>query len=153
MGETWKLPLGVKLIIGFHLASFVILFFGQSLAVVAYDRVADWGLQEPSALLDPVIVQVNRSIGLTDTIIMLPLHAIAAAGLLQMRFYGAVASWLVFGMTMYWPLLFWTAQGFYAAAGTRHVPTSTMAIIVPAACMLIAIWGSWYLYRNRDLLR
>jgi len=147
------LPLGVKVIIGFHIFSFVIWFFGQSMAVVAYDRVAEWGLQDPSALIDPVIVQINRAIGLTDTIVMLPLFIVAAVGLYRRRFYGAVASWLAFGMTVYWPVVFWCSQAFYAQAGIKHAPTQPVAIILPGALLLIACWGSWYLARNRELFQ
>lgn len=147
---TAKLPLGIKVIVGFHIFSFVIWFFGQTVAVVAYDRVAAWGLQEPRALIDPVIVEVNRAIGLTDTLVMLPLFIVGAVGLLRRRFYGAVASWLVFGMTIYWPVVFWCSQGFYEAAGIRHAPVPIAYILLPGALMLIACWGSWYLARSRE---
>ena len=108
VGRT-RLPLGIKVIIGFHVLSLVMWFFGQTMAVVAYDKVAEWGLQGPRALLDPAVVEVNRAIGLADTIVMLPLFILAAIGLIRKRYYGAVASWLVFGMTLYaaaavWPL-------------------------------------------------
>jgi hypothetical protein len=153
MSHSSKLPRGVKLIIGFHLASFVLWFFGQGVAVVAYDTVAAWGLQSPRDLLDPVIVEVNRGIGLADTLIQLPLFIVAAVGLYRLRFYGAVASWLVFGMTLYWPTVFWCTQSFYAAAGIRHQPTPLVTIVVPGAICLIACWGSWYLARRRELFR
>jgi hypothetical protein len=153
MTRTSRLPLGVKVIIGFHVFSFVIWFFGQTIAVVAYDRAAGWGLQDPRALIDPVIVEINRAIGLTDTIIMLPLFIVAAVGLSRKRFYGAVASWLAFGMTLYWPVVFWCSQGFYAAAGIRHAPTQLGYIILPGSLLLIACWGSWYLGRNRELFQ
>jgi hypothetical protein len=153
MSQTAGLPHGVKVIIGFHVFSFVIWFFGQSGAVVSYDKVAEWGLQDPRALVDPVIVQVNRGIGLADTIVMLPLFIVATIGLLRRRFYGAVASWLVFGMTLYWPLVYWCSQGFYAEAGILHQPTSIFAIVLPGSLLLIAGWGSWYLSRNRGLFQ
>jgi hypothetical protein len=142
---------GVKVIIGFHIVSFVIWFCGQSLAVVAYDTVAGWGLQDPRALIDPVIVEVNRGIGLADTLVQLPLFLVAAFGLLRGRFYGAVASWLVFGMTLYWPVVFWCSQFFYAAAGITHQPVSTITVVLPGAIWLFAGWGSWYLARHRVL--
>jgi hypothetical protein len=153
MTRTSGLPLGVKVIIGFHVFSLVIWFFGQSVAVVAYDKVAEWGLQDSRALVDPVIVQVNRAIGLTDTIVMLPLFIVAAVGLIRRRFHGAVASWLVFGMTLYWPVVFWCSQGFYAAASIRHQPTPLGYIILPGSLFLIACWGSWYLARKRELFQ
>ena len=148
-----ELPLGFKVIIVFHVASFVLWFFGQAMAVVAYDQTAEWGLQGPRALLDPAIVEVNRAIGLTDTIVMLPLFLVAALGLSRRRFYGAVASWLVFGMTLYWPVVFWCSQGFYAAAEIRHQPTSAVTVILPGIVWLIAVWGTWYLARTRGQFR
>jgi hypothetical protein len=153
MAMDRPLPTGVKIIVGFHLFSFAIWFFGQTLAVFAYDRVAEWGLQDARALVDPVIVAVNRAIGLTDTIVMLPLFIIAAVGLLRRRFYGAVASWLAFGMTLYWPVLFWCSQGFYAAAGIDHQAMTALYIALPGTLWLIAAWGSWYLGRKRALFR
>lgn len=153
MIQRSKLPLGVKVIIGFHVLSFVIWFLGQTGAVVAYDKAATWGLQDPRALLDPVIVEVNRGIGLADTIIMLPLFIVATVGLIRRRFYGAMASWLVFGMTLYWPVVFWCSQYFYAVASIKHRPTALLTIIMPGSLMLIAGWGSWYLGRNRILFR
>ena len=151
MRQTLSLPLGLKVIIGFHALNLVLWFFGQSLAVVAYDMVADWGLQDKRSVIDPVIVEVNRAIGLTDTVVMLPLFVVAAVGLLQRRFYGAVASWVVFGMTLYWPVLAWASQGFYAAADIAHQPVSLAYIVVPGVAWLVACWGSWYLYHNRNL--
>ena len=145
------LPRGVKVIIGFHLFSLVIWFFGQSVAVVAYDMVAGWGLQDPRALVDPVIVEVNRGIGLADTLLMLPLYLVAVAGLLRRRFVGAVASWHVFGMSLYWPIVFFASQSFYGRAGIEYVPTTVVVATLPIATMLIAGWGSWYLARNRGL--
>jgi hypothetical protein len=151
MTDDAKLPLGVWVLIGFHIFSLVIWFFGQTLAIFAYDTVAGWGLQGARDLLDPVIVEVNRAIGLTDTLVMLPLFVVASIGLSRRRFFGAVASWLVFGMTLYWPVIYWSCQGFYRAAGIAYEPTSAVTIILPGALWLIAVWGTWYLARHRAL--
>lgn len=151
MRHASALPLGLKAIIGFHAVSFVLWFFGQSVAVVAYDTVAGWGLQDQRSLVAPVIVEVNRAIALTDTIVMLPLFAVAAIGLWRKRFYGAVASWLVFGMTLYWPVMAWASQGFYAQSGIAHQPVTLAHVLVPGIAWLVACWGSWYLYRYRSL--
>lgn len=146
-----RYPAGLIVLILFHIFNLVIWFFGQTLAIFDYDMVAAWGLQAPRDLLDPAIVEVNRAIGLTDTLIMLPLFAIAAFGLLGLRFYGAVLSWVVLGLSLYWPVIFWTSQYYYAAAGIRHAPTGVVEIVLPGALWIIAAWGIWYLYRNRAL--
>jgi hypothetical protein len=151
MTRASKIPRGIRVIIGFHIFSFFIWSFGQTGAAINYDKTAEWGLQDPRALVDPVIVAVNRGIGLADTIIMLPFFVVATVGLLRMRFYGAVASWLAFGMTLYWPIEYWCTQGFYAAAGITHVPASPLTVVVPGVFLLVAAWGSWYLGRNRGL--
>jgi hypothetical protein len=118
---------------------------------VSYDAVAEWGFQESRAVLDPVIVEANRAIGLTDTIVMLPLFVVAAFGLIRMRFFGAVASWLAFGMTLYWPTEFWCSKYFYGRADIMSPPPGAMAVVLPGALLLVAVWGSWYLARNRSL--
>ena len=151
MNGDSKLTPGIRVIIGFHIFSLIIWFFGQTLAVFTYDTVAAWGLQGPRDLLDPAIVEVNRGIGLTDTLVMLPLFIVAAVGLFRRRFYGAVASWLVFGMTLYWPVVFWCCQEFYATGGIAHHPTSTATIILPGALWLIAAWGTWCRARHRPV--
>jgi hypothetical protein len=150
MTRDSRLPTGFKVIVGFHVFSFVIWLIGQTGAVVAYDSVAELGLQEPRAVLDPVIVEVHRATGLADTLVMLPMFIVAAVGVLRRRFFGAVASWLAFGMTLYWPVVFWCSQAFFAAAGVDHAPTSVAAIVVPGGLWVIACWGSWYLARNRE---
>lgn len=142
-------PLGLKVIIAFHLISSFLWLIGQTGAVVAYDTVAELGLQDPRSALDPAIVEVNRAIGLADTLVMLPLHALAAFGLLRWRFYGVITSWLVFGVTVYWPIVFWCSQYFYARAGVTHNPTQPVAIILPGIMMVVALWGTWYLAKNR----
>ena len=151
MSPAGKVPTGAKVIVVIHLFSFGLWLVGQTGAVVAYDRVAALGLQGPREMLDPVVVEVNRAIGLADTIVMLPLFLFAAVGILRKRFYGAVGSWLVFGMTLYWPVVFFCSQGFYAAMGVRHQPTSPTVVLLPAALMALALWGSWWLGRNRRL--
>lgn len=151
MTTTGRLPKGVWVIIVFHVVSLVLWLFGQTGAVVSYDTAADWGFQESRAVLDPVIVEVNRGIGLTDTLVMLPLFVVAAVGLVRRQFYGAVASWLAFGMTLYWPTEFWCTKYFYGRAGIMSPFPGVSAIVLPGVLLLVAVWGSWYLAKNRRL--
>ena len=50
--EKLKLPLGIKLIIGYHLLNIVLWTIGQGGAVVAYDAVVEMGLQDARELLN-----------------------------------------------------------------------------------------------------
>ena len=73
MDKQRVMPLGIKLIIGFHILSIIIWVIGQGGAVIAYDTVAQWGLQESRENIDPFILLINRAIGLSDVIIGVPL--------------------------------------------------------------------------------
>ena len=118
-------PFGTKIIIGFFIFSAIVFTIGQGGAVIAYDNVANWGLQfDKSDSADPVVIVVNRGTGLADVIVGVPLFVVAAIGLSRLKFYGAVASWLGFGMNLYWPVVAWTKQRFYVNAGVdaeRHL--------------------------------
>ena len=148
-----RIPAGIKLIIGYHLLNIILWTIGQGGAVIAYDTIASWGLQDPGDLIDPVIVQVNRGIGLADMIAIIPLFIIAATGLWRLKFYGAAASWMAFGWSVYWPVVFWTSQYFFSQNGIKHQPIQMITIIVPAFFGGFALWGSWYLFRNYKSLK
>jgi hypothetical protein len=151
MSRDSALPFGLKAIVAFHILNLLLWTIGQTGAVVAYDWVAGLGLQDDRFSVDPVIVQVNQGIGLADTLVMFPLFLLGIVGLVRQRFYGAVASWMVFGITLYWPVVYWSTQFFYARGGTQHVPISGEAIAVPALFAGVAAWASVYLWRNRGL--
>lgn len=150
MQQTTKIPLGIKIIIGFHLLNIFLWTIGQGGAVISYDTVAEWGLQDPRELIDPVIVKVNRAIGLADVIILIPLFIIATTGLWRLKFYGIVASWLVLGISLYWPVVFWCSQYFYGQAGIKHQSTPVSTNVILTLIILFTGWAIWYLYRNHE---
>ena len=151
MSNTSNLTLPIKIIIAFNLLNVVLWTFGQGYAVIDYDTVAEWDLQARRDLLNPAIVEVNRGIGLADMITLIPLFIIGTIGLWKMRFFGAVASWMAYGITLYWPVVFWCSQLFYGQEGIKYEPTTPEAIIVPVIFILTAAWASWYLYKNHQL--
>ncbi len=151
MHQPARMPLGIKIIIGFHLLSIVLWTIGQGGAVIAYDTVAKWGLQDPRESLDPVIVEVNRGTGFTDFIIQIPLFILAIIGLWRLKFFGAVISWLLLGMTIYWPVIAWSHNYFFARAGVKHHPFGIVTNLIITFIIIFAIWASWYLFRNRKL--
>jgi hypothetical protein len=153
MHQTTKIPSGIKIIIGFHVLSIILWIIGQGGAVIAYDMVAEWGFQDPKNLIDPVIVEVNRAIGLTDIIIQIPLFLLAVIGLWRLRFYGAIASWMVLGITLYWPVVAWAENYFFAQAAVKYQPFDMVTHGILAFIFLFAGWASWYLFRNRKLFR
>jgi len=153
MAQLKKLPTAIKAIIGFHLFNIILWTIGQGGAVISYDTVAKWGLQDPRHLIDPVIVEVNRGIGLADMFMMMPLFVIAVIGLWRSKFYGTVASWMVFGISLYWPVVFFSSQYFYGIAGVKYAPTQVSAIILLSMIILFSLWASWYLFKNYKQLK
>jgi len=153
MDQVAKMPPGIKIIIGFHLLSIVLWTIGQGGAVIAYDTVVKLGIQEPRELVDPVIVEMNRGIGFADFIIQIPLFILAVIGLWRLRFFGAVASWLVLGMTIYWPVVAWANKYFFAQAGVKSHPFDMGTNGFLAFVFVFALWASWYQFRKRKLFQ
>ena len=101
MNKQKKLTLGIKFIIGFFILNIIIFVIGQGGAVVAYDTVAQWGLQDARETIDPIITVINRGIGLADVLIGVPIFILATIGLWRMRFYGVMTSFMVLGISFY----------------------------------------------------
>jgi hypothetical protein len=146
-----KLPLGFKLIIGFLLLNLLMFLVGQGGAVISYDKVAKWGLQEARESIDPVLVVVNRGIGLADVIIAAPLFILAILGLWRLRFYGAICAWMVLGISLYWPAVALSKQFFYIQASVKCEPFNAGVYGVLAFVIIFSLWSAWHLYKNRTL--
>ena len=147
-----KIELGVKFIIGFHILNLIMFVVGQGGAVVSYDTVAEWGLQEARETIDPLIVVINRGIGLADVIIGAPLFLIAIIGLWRQRYWGSVTSWMVFGISLYWTTVAWAKQYFYIQTSIKCEPFNIGTHMVLAFVFLFSLWGSWYLYKKRKCI-
>lgn len=151
MKKQKKLILGIKVIIGFHIINLLFFVVGQGGAVVAYETVAQWGFQEAIESVDPIIVVINRGIGLADVIVAVPIFIVAIIGLWQMRFYGVITSYMVFGISFYWTMVAWMKQHFYVQAAVKCEPFSAGTHGVLAFVFLFSLWASWYLYKKRSL--
>jgi len=151
MGKQKNVPFGLKLIIGFFILNLLMFVIGQGGAVISYDYVAKLGLQEARETIDPVIVVVNRGIGLADVLIGAPLFILAIIGLWRLRFYGAVFSWMVLGISFYWTTVAWAKQSFYIQASLKCQPFDIGVHGVLAFVFVFSIWASWHLFKNRKL--
>lgn len=143
-----KIPFGIKAIIGFHLLNIILWTIGQGGAVISYDTVAEWGLQDLRNLIDPAIVEVNKAVGLADMIILIPLFIVSVFGLWRKKFYGIIFSWLALGITLYWPTVFLCSQYFYGEGGIKHVYTPISTIIFLSVILIFALWSCCYLTIN-----
>ena len=152
MEKQLKVPFSIKLIIGFLILNLIMFVIGQGGAVVSYDYVAKLGLQEARETIDPVIVVINRGIGLADVLIGVPLFILAIIGLWRLRFFGAVFSWMVLGISFYWTTVAWAKQSFYIQASIKCQPFDIGVHGVLAFVFIFSVWASWYLFKNRKLL-
>ena len=151
MKKQNKVPPGFKLIIGFFILNLLMFVIGQGGAVVSYDYVAKLGLQEARETIDPVIVLVNRGIGLADFLIGVPLFIFAIIGLWRLRFFGAVSSWMILGISIYWTTVAWAKQYFYLQASVKSQPFDIGVHAVLAFVFIFSLWASWHLFKNRNL--
>ena len=151
MEKQKKVTLGIKLIIGFFILNLIIFIFGQGGAVVSYDYVAKVGLQEVRETVDPVIVVVNQGIGLADVLIGVPIFILAIIGLWHLSFFGAVFSWMILGISLYWPTVAWAKQFFYIQASVKCEPFNAGVHSVLAFVFIFSVWATWYLFKNRIL--
>ncbi len=152
MGNLRKRPLGVIFIMGFFILSSVFWIVGQGGAIVAYETVAELGLQHDAlGSADPVIIEVNRGIAFGDVVIQLPFFVIGIIGLWRLRFYGAVASWMAMAIHLYWTATAWAKQYFYLSGSIKCEPFPVSLHGALAFFFLFSIWGSWYLFKKRGL--
>ena len=119
--------------------------------MVSYDYVAKLGLQEARETIDPVIVVVNRGIGLADVLTGVPLFILAIIGLWRLRFFGAVFSWMVLGISFYWTAVAWAKQSFYIQASIKSQPFDIGVHCMLAFVFIFSVWASWHLFKNRKL--
>ncbi len=153
MEKQQKVPLGIWLIIAFFVLSIVIWVVGQGGALIAYNTVASFGFQETRESVDPILVEVNRGIAFADVVIQVPLFIFAIIGLGRLKFYGAVTAWITLGVHIYWPTVAWAKQYFYLHAGVKCEPFALSLHGILAFFFLFSVWSSWYLYKNRQLLK
>jgi len=152
MTHRKRRSLGTLVILGFLALCSVIWIIGQGGALVAYDKVAAWGLQQDvRGEVDPAIIPVNRGVAVGDFAIQLPLFLIALVGLWKLRFFGVVAAWMSLSMHWYWTATAWAKQAFYLQAGIQAEPLAVPLQIMMAVICLISLWACWYLYKRREL--
>ena len=77
-----KRPIAFWVIVCFMSVSLVLLLMGQTMALVDYDFVVEFGLQEGVNDVSHYGVQVNRAFGVGDTIIYIPLIVFSIIGLI-----------------------------------------------------------------------
>jgi hypothetical protein len=96
-------PLGFWVIMVFLSLDLLFFLAGQTASLFAYDFTVRMGLQESVDAVGAHGIQVNRSFGLADTFVGVPLMIGSIIGLLLRRTWALTALAAFAGMTLYWP--------------------------------------------------
>ena len=140
--QNKKRPRGFWFVMAFLLFDLLFFLIGQTGALFAYDFMVRIGLQESVQAVGEYGVQVNRSFGLADTVIAIPLMLISLAGLYRRKRWALTTLAAFIGITIYWPVfgagLFFFLKG---VPGYSLVPGAGYSLIL----LLHAAFGIWIL--------
>jgi len=95
-------PVAFWIITVFLLFDLVNYLVGQTASLFAYDFTVSIGLQESEQAIGAYGVQVNRSFGLADTLVGVPLMVLSLIGLILRKPWALATLAAFMGMTLYW---------------------------------------------------
>ena len=125
--------------------SIILMLVGQTMSVFNYDLTVKWGLQESLADVGEFGVQVNRSIGASDTIVYVPLLLASLIGLLKKKRWSLLMTAATAGVSAYWSttilFIFLFSPG---SQGYNYNPPVDIWIFV-LAYLVFGVWGLAYL--------
>mmetsp|Transcript_31030 Transcript_31030/g.61856 ORF Transcript_31030/g.61856 Transcript_31030/m.61856 type:complete len:170 (+) Transcript_31030:228-737(+) len=107
-----KIPVGLTLIIAYHILSLVSWIACHVLSISYYSEFASWGLrdeeEETQSCLTTGLERGEHCLGskifalaFSDFVILIPLVLTSYRGLVIRQSYGATCSWMVFGINIY----------------------------------------------------
>lgn len=111
----------------------------QTYSLLDWEGAVKLGVQNESFAGDSVeraIADVERGVAIADILWVLPITIVAFIGLLRKRFYGFIASMMVFAICVYFPL-------FYAFRESMKVDIKLAAIFLWAIPSILGIIGLW----------
>jgi len=152
--QDHKRPFAFWVITAFMSVSLLLLFMGQTMALIDYDFAVQLGLQEDIKDVSNYGVQVNRAFGAGDTIVYIPLMALSIIGLILRKRWSLLTTAAVMGVSAYWAttivfmLFFLTGTpGYYLEPGLEYW-------LFMAAFIIFGVCGMLYLvFRGDNLLR
>lgn len=149
-----KRPIAFRFIAIFLSASIILMLTGQTMAVFNYDLTVSLGLQESIDQVGALGVQVNRSFGIGDTVIYIPLMFISLVGLFLRKRWALLSTAAVAGVSAYWTVT--VASILLLAPGTpgyNYVPGPEIILFV-ATYLAFGIWCLIYIIlRGDDLIK
>ncbi|MCK5002985.1 MAG: hypothetical protein KAS57_08165 [Gammaproteobacteria bacterium] len=149
-----KRPFAFWLIIGFLSVSFILLFMGQTMALINYDFAVQLGLQEDIKEVGKFGVQVNRAFGASDTIIYLPLIAASIIGLVLKKRWSLLTTAAVMGVSAYWATTILFMLKFLIGVPDYYLDPGYDYWMFMAAFIIFGVAGLLYLiFRGENLLK
>lgn len=146
------------ILIVLQLFSIVIFFLGQTLCIFFYDLTVQMGLQDDIDDIGPALVQVNRSFGVADTVLYLPLLISSVLGLVwKRRKPSLICTAASAGIHSYWSLVAMSIvflegrNGDTVTDWNYYVPMSTYAVCCFYFAYGIAVLTFLYVYMDRIL--
>jgi hypothetical protein len=99
-----KRPVGFWVIVVFLIYNLVFFLVGQTASLFDYDFTVRIGLQESVEAISEYGVQVNRSFGLADTVVAVPLILLSLFGLFLRKLWALTTLAALMGVSLYWPV-------------------------------------------------
>jgi hypothetical protein len=151
--QSQNRPFTFWLIMAYLVFDLIFFLVGQTASLFAYDFTVSIGLQESVQAVGEYGVQVNRSFGLADTVIGIPLMLLSLVGLSTRRRWALSTLAAFMGISIYWPVFCTGLFGFL-----RGVPSYTLEPGIAYGIILVAhasigIWILGYLmFRGERLV-
>jgi hypothetical protein len=139
---TLKRPFAFWLIMAYLVFDLLFFLVGQTASLFAYDFTVRMGLQESVHAVGEYGVQVNRSFGLSDTVIGIPLMLLSLVGLYGRKRWALSTLAAFMGISIYWPV-FYTGLFLFLKGipGYSIVPGIGYGVVL----VLHAAFGIWIL--------
>ena len=147
-----KRPFAYWVITVFLSISLVLLFMGQTMALIDYDFAVQLGLQESITDVSNFGVQVNRAFGAGDTIVYIPLIAISIIGLILRKRWSLLTTAAAMGISAYWATTILFMLIFLAGTPGYYLEPGLEYWFFMAAYIIFGVWGLLYLIFRGDSL-
>ena len=146
-------PFAFWIIIGFLSISLVLLFMGQTMAIINYDFAVKIGLQEDVKEVGQFGIQMNRAFGVGDTLIYIPLIIISIIGLILKKRWSLLTTSAVMGISTYWATIIVFMLIFLVGTPDYYLDPGFDYWLFMSAFIIFGVWGLLYLiFRGEKLL-
>lgn len=145
-------PAAFWVIVVILVLSAIMLLLGQTMGVFDYDFAVRLKLQESVKEVTEYGVAVNRSFGVGDTVIYLPLIIVSIVGLLLKRRWSLVTTAGVLAISAYWATVCAVMLVFLGGVPGYTLQPGLEYPLVTGAYIVFGIWGILYVILRGEKL-